>query len=129
MHKSRAMSGKTIQNNAQIKHLRNVADWLDSQFAIPGTSIRFGLDSLIGLVPGVGDSLTTIASLYIMAKGYQLGVSIPTMLKMGLNSLIDLAVGAVPLVGDIFDIGFKANKRNVALIEKDLTGNRGRSLS
>lgn len=95
---------------------------LDSQFQIPGTSIRVGLDGLIGIIPGIGDTITTCLSLLIIAEAVQLRVSKRTLLAMGGNVALDWVVGLVPLLGDVFDIMYKANMRNLALLEADLAG-------
>lgn len=93
---------------------------MDSSFRIPNTSIRFGWDSIIGLIPGVGDIITTIISFYIVSKAQRLGVSPWTTARMGLNILIDAALGSMPFVGDVFDLFYKANQRNIRLIEESL---------
>ncbi len=95
-----------------------LAYWMDSAFQIPGVGVRFGLDALIGLVPGLGDTLTSIVSLYILGAARRYGVSRVTMLRMALNIALDYVVGAVPLVGDLFDVYWKANQMNVALLRR-----------
>lgn len=104
--------------NQQFKGLNKLAKLMDAQFAIPGTNIRFGLDALIGLIPGAGDLSTFAISgymLFIMAKN---GASGFVLARMVLNILIDAIVGAVPVLGDIFDIAFKANMRNMQLMNQ-----------
>ena len=81
--------------------LELLANWLDSVFHIPGLGIRFGLDAIVGLIPGVGDTLTSLASLYILNAGRRYGVPRVTMMRMALNIAIDYVLGAVPLVGAI----------------------------
>ncbi|MEX2287972.1 MAG: DUF4112 domain-containing protein [Planctomycetaceae bacterium] len=95
-----------------------LAHWMDSAFQIPGLGVRFGLDALIGLVPGLGDTLTSIVSLYILGAARRYGVSRVTMLRMALNIALDYVIGAVPLVGDLFDVYWKANQMNVALLRR-----------
>jgi hypothetical protein len=97
-----------------------LARLLDDRFRIPGTSIRFGLDGLIGLVPGLGDVATTAASLYLVYRARALGMPKPVLARMIVNILADTAVGAIPLLGDIFDIAFKANRRNFDLLRRAL---------
>ena len=104
----------------EISRLDTIATALDTQFGIPGTGMRIGWDGILGLIPGVGDAVTLLPAAYLLYKGHKLGVRRMTLLQMFMNSGIDLAIGAVPVVGDLFDIGFKANKRNVALLRKDL---------
>lgn len=107
---------------AAMDRLESIAHWLDSRFLIPGTSIRFGLDSLFGLIPGVGDTLGLAASFYIYRHAGRLGLPFPVRMKMLWNIFIDWLVGLTPLAGDIFDIGFKANRRNLALIRRHIHG-------
>lgn len=98
--------------------LELLAYWMDSAFQIPGVGVRFGLDAIIGLVPGLGDTLTSIVSLYILGAARKYGVSRVTMLRMALNIAIDYVVGTVPLVGDLFDVYWKANQMNVAILRR-----------
>lgn len=106
----------------EVEHLRRISHFLDSRLRIPGTSYRFGADSLSGLIPGIGDFLSAVFSIYIVYKAYLLGLSTGTVLRMGVNIIIDTAVGVFPVLGDLFDIGWKANNRNVKLLEKHSTG-------
>jgi hypothetical protein len=100
--------------------LQMLADWLDSVFRIPGTRIRFGLDAILGLLPGFGDTLSSIISLYILHASHRYGVPRITMARMGLNTALDWIVGIVPFAGDVFDVYWKANQRNVALLRRHL---------
>ena len=104
----------------ELRRLERLADLLDSRFRIPGTGIRIGLDSLIGLVPGVGDSATLIAACYLVARAERLGVPGRVLMRMMVNVLLDWLVGTVPVLGDIFDIGFRANRRNVDLLRRHI---------
>jgi hypothetical protein len=104
----------------RLNRLRRIARLLDAQFGIPGTGWRFGADSLLGLVPGLGDTATALVSLYILVEAHRLGVRPSTLLRMGWNVALDLGLGAVPLVGDIFDFFWKSNLRNIELLERDL---------
>lgn len=106
--------------DVRVANLRRFAELLDAQFALPGTGFRFGLDGLIGLVPGVGDTLTACGSAYIVLRARTLGVRRRTLFRMVLNILIDLVIGAVPVLGDLFDFGWKANLRNIDLVQGDL---------
>jgi hypothetical protein len=113
-----------MAQQGRIKEIEKLAKLMDAQFKIPGTNIRFGLDSLIGLVPGVGDLSTFAVSgymLWIMANN---GASGFLLARMVLNILIDAIVGMVPLLGDIFDIAFKANIRNMKLMQQHYTDGR-----
>lgn len=104
----------------EIEKLDRLSTLLDSRFRIPGTPIRFGLDSILGLVPGAGDLASLGPSAYLIYKGYQLGARKRTILRMSANTGLDFVVGAVPLLGDVFDLVFKANNRNFALLRKEL---------
>ena len=93
--------------------------WLmDSAIEIPGLKWRIGLDAVLGLIPGLGDTLTSLVSVYILAAASKHGVPKITLARMGLNLCIDYVVGAVPVVGDVFDAWFKANNRNMTLLRR-----------
>ena len=104
-------------NDAEICRLEAIADWLDSKFVIPGTKLRFGLDFVLGILPGVGDGVAAVPAAYLILEAQRLGAPPALLMRMGFNVLLDLAVGAIPLVGDLFDFGFKANRRNIALLK------------
>jgi hypothetical protein len=102
----------------RIARLDTLANLLDTAFIVPGTDIRFGVDVLIGLVPGIGDAITTIISLYIVREARALGAPRHLIARMLGNVAIDGVVGAVPLLGDAFDVMWRANRRNVALLRE-----------
>jgi hypothetical protein len=104
-----------------LEHLDRIARLMDSAITIPGTNLKIGADSIVGLVPGVGDTLALIPGLYIIGMGWRMGASKTTLGRMGVNAAIDSVVGSVPLLGDLFDAGFKSKLRNVALLRDDLT--------
>ncbi len=104
----------------RLKRVRAVADFLDNSLKIPGVGFAIGWDSVIGLVPGVGDLATGTLAVWIIVQGRQLGVPKRTLLKMLGNAGIDAAGGAIPGLGDAFDVLFKANRANLRLIEKHL---------
>lgn len=104
------------------KGLDQLAFYLDDLFRIPGVGWRFGLDALIGLVPNVGDTLTSFASFYILLAGVRYGVPKITLLRMAFNIGLDYIVGSIPLVGDAFDFVWKANKQNMELIRTRAAG-------
>jgi len=114
-------------NTIELEKLQSLADWMDSRFVVPGTSIRFGLDSLLGLIPGVGDSVTVISTGYLLHHAKIHDVPKHIRFKMIWNAFVDWLIGLVPLVGDVFDVGWKANQRNVALMrahfEREVTPN------
>lgn len=107
--------------------LRTLADWLDTRFAIPGTKWRFGFDSIIGLIPGVGDAVTTALGAYIIFRAHEFGAPKMLLARMGLNLAIDAIVGAVPIFGDVFDFAFKSHLRNVRLLLRWLEENEARN--
>ena len=107
---------------AEIEHL---AYWLDARWRIPGTAWRFGLDGLIGLLPVIGDTVTLLLSLYVVSVGVRLGATPATVLRMLINVAVDAVVGGIPLLGDLADIAFKANRRNLALLRRDLARRGG----
>lgn len=94
---------------------------LDDLFRIPVLGWRIGLDALVGLIPGVGDTATTVASLYVLGSAVRYRVPKITLLRMGLNLGIDYALGSLPLVGDLFDAWWKSNQRNVELMRQRAT--------
>lgn len=100
--------------------LRGLEILLDEAFVLPGTQIRFGLDGIIGLVPGLGDVLAGLLSLVIPLAGWMRGVPYVTLARMAANLGIGVLVGSVPLFGDIFDIAWKANRRNYRLLCRHL---------
>jgi hypothetical protein len=95
---------------------RAVARLLDTAGRIPGTRIRFGLDPILGLVPGLGDVAGAVATVYVILVGARLGAPRSVIVRMVLNVAVDTIVGMVPVLGDVFDVGWKANVRNVALL-------------
>lgn len=100
--------------------VRQIATWLDNAVRIPGTGIRVGIDPLLGLAPGLGDTVSALLSGWIVVRAAGLGASPATLARMTGNILVDALVGAVPVLGDIFDFGFKANQRNLVLLESQL---------
>lgn len=92
---------------------------LDDKFRIPGTNLRFGLDSLLGLLPVGGDALGAVATISLFYLAVQQGVPRPVLLRMALNVGIDALIGSVPILGDLFDLVWKANRKNLQLIEQN----------
>lgn len=109
-----------VDAEAAMVRIEALARVMDSIVAIPGTNVRVGFDALLGLVPVVGDVVSQAISSYIIWEARRLGVSRWTMTRMIGNSLLDMTVGAVPVVGDAFDVAFRANLRNLALLKADL---------
>jgi hypothetical protein len=102
----------------ELDRLRSLSRILDTAVGIPGTRYRFGLDSVVGLVPGIGDAIGAIFSLYIIFQAARMGVPKATLVRMIGNVGVDTIIGEIPLLGDLFDVGFKSNVRNFSLIER-----------
>jgi hypothetical protein len=102
----------------RVVRIRSLARVLDTAVRIPGTDIRFGLDSIIGLIPGLGDVSGAVLSGYIVLASARLGVPPSVVSRMILNVLVDTAIGTVPVIGDVFDVAWGANIRNADLLEK-----------
>ena len=103
-----------------VERLRTLARLLDTAFQVPGTRYRFGIDAIIGLVPGIGDAVGAIFSMFIVFQAARMGVSQATLMRMLGNVALDTIVGEVPLLGDLFDAGWKSNIRNIGLLESHL---------
>ena len=110
--------GTVDRRTALVRRLDTLAYLLDNSIPIPGTGTRFGIDALIGLIPGVGDAAGALLSGYIVLQAARLGTGFPVILRMLLNVGIETLVGAVPLLGDLFDAGWKANDRNMRLLHR-----------
>ena len=106
-------------SHSRLERLRALSRLLDSAFPLPG-GYRIGLDGIIGLIPGFGDIAGSIASSYIIVESARLGASTPTLLRMAMNVLVESLVGLIPFLGDLFDIFWKANEKNMALLDKQL---------
>jgi hypothetical protein len=101
------------------EHLDYVAALLDDMFGVPGTQIRFGLDALIGWVPGIGDAMTGVASFLIVFASWRRGAKAVTLVRMAANVLLETAIGAIPVAGDVFHVVWKANRRNYRLLLRE----------
>ncbi len=112
------------QTTARLKRVRLLSRLLDEQFRIPGTTYRVGLDGLLGLIPGVGDVAGALLSTYILYEAIRLGAPRTLLLRMAANIGMDTVVGGIPVVGDIFDMAWKANKKNSALLHAYLASQR-----
>jgi Domain of unknown function (DUF4112) len=102
----------------RLQRLRRLGYLLDNSIPIPGTGYRIGLETIVGLVPGVGDLVGGGFSIYIVLEAARMGAPASLLARMGWNLLVDVVVGAVPFLGDLFDAGFKANLRNLALLDR-----------
>ena len=112
-----------LDNSSQFRHaprlkrMRQLSQLLDGAIAIPGTKQRIGLDPILGLIPGGGDTVSALLSGYIIIEAAQMGLPRKALLQMVLNLVIDTVAGSVPIVGDIFDVVSKANFRNMQIVE------------
>jgi len=120
-----ATSPDGSDTQTQLAGVRRASTLLDSAVTIPRTRIRIGLDPILGVIPGVGDIVPTAASAYIVAQAAALGVPRATLARMCLNLAVDAVVGSIPLVGDAFDVVWRANDRNVRLLESRLADPTG----
>jgi hypothetical protein len=109
-----------IRSPAQVERLRSLARFLDSALPVPGTRYRFGLDAVIGLIPGIGDAFGALFSVIIVFQAARLGAPRSTLIRMMGNIALDTIVGGIPLLGDLFDVGWQSNNRNLALLEQHL---------
>ena len=112
----------TLARSIQVEESLERLGWLmDDLFRIPVIGWRVGLDAIVGLIPGLGDTATSLVSFYILASAVRYRVPRVTLLRMGMNIGIDYLLGSLPLVGDLFDAWWKSNKMNVALLRKRAT--------
>jgi Domain of unknown function (DUF4112) len=117
---------KGLTHEQRLAQVRFIARMMDDQFRVPGTNLRFGLDFLLGLFPGLGDAVTSIISLLIVHHAWQSGASKLTLARMLGNVGVDFLVGSVPLFGDVFDFAWKANRKNARLLEAHLNSRSGK---
>jgi hypothetical protein len=106
----------SVADGRTVQRLERLAKLLDSEFRVPGTRFRFGMDGLVGLLPGVGDAAGLAISSYIVLEAWRLGAPAPILMRMIANLALDTAVGSVPIAGDLFDMAWKANRRNMNLL-------------
>lgn len=114
------LAPEVVEKTEDLERVRKLARMMDDLVEIPGTGFRVGLDGILGLIPGLGDISTLFASSYIIFIAAKLRVSAPVLARMFLNMLIDSLLSAVPLLGDIFDFVWKANRKNLVLLERHL---------
>lgn len=113
-------TAKTPPDHPRLRRLRALSRLLDSAFPLPG-GYRIGLDGIIGLIPGFGDIAGSVASSYIIIESARLGASTATLLRMVANVLVESVIGLIPVLGDLFDIAWKANEKNLALMDRQLS--------
>lgn len=117
---------RAARSSLSDEQLDGLAAWLDDVFHVPGTNVRFGLDAVAGLLPGIGDLLTGMASMLIVHAAWQRGLPRVALMRMLVNIALDTVVGSIPLAGDLFDVAWKANRRNVELLQKYSAGSEAR---
>jgi hypothetical protein len=111
--------------SARLVHLRRFAHWMDDGIKLPGIPLRFGLDPIIGLVPGLGDAVGAALAIWILVEAARLRTSRATLGRIAWNIMADALGGTIPVVGDIFDVAWKANLKNVALLQRQLADPAG----
>lgn len=104
----------------RLRAVERIARAMDDAIRVPGTNIRIGWDALIGLVPGLGDAITLLPQAYLFWHAYRIGVRKRVHAKMLINATVDLLVGVIPVVGDIADVFWKANRKNADLIRREI---------
>lgn len=114
----------TGARDARLTRLKRLAWLMDDSIRVPVIGRRIGIESLLGLVPVVGDLAGGGISAYVLYNAARMGASVPTLLRMAFNIALEMVVGAVPVLGDLFDMGFKANQRNVRLLERHVGDSR-----
>jgi hypothetical protein len=114
----KAVDDPEVEDSSALSRLDALSRLLDAAITIPGTRFRIGLDGLLGLIPGIGDSLGAVFSAYIIVEAARLGAPKTLLLRMIGNVAVESIVGAVPILGDLFDFAWKANLRNVALLRR-----------
>ena len=119
-HTRSARFARSATRAERIARIDKLATLLDTRFVIPFTKFRFGADSLIGLAPGIGDAVTVALSLYIVYEAHRLGAPKTVLARMLGNVAIDGMFGVVPVAGDVFDVMFRANRRNVRILREHL---------
>jgi hypothetical protein len=113
---SRARPYDPAERRAALDRLDMLATAFDTAFILPGTNVRFGVESILRLVPGVGDAIASMLSCYLLYEASRLGVPRLLLMRMAANVALEGMIGVVPVAGDAFDVFFRANHRNVALL-------------
>ena len=116
----------SMSHQERLNQVQSLARLMDEQFVVPGTRIRFGWDSILGVFPGFGDVITSAISLLIVHHAWQTGASPIVLARMLANIGLDFMLGAIPLVGDALDFAWKANRKNARLLEQHLRASVGK---
>jgi len=117
-HERAGSSQRDYSRRATLARLDALARLFDTAFILPGTNIRFGIEALMRLVPGIGDAAASALSCYLLYEAHRLEVPRQVFARMVTNVAIEGAVGAIPILGDLFDVGFRANRRNVKILRE-----------
>lgn len=117
---TRPVGGTPVSHERLLRRLEGISRLFDDAVRLPGTSVRLGWDAILGLVPIVGDATTTLVSGYFLWEAKRLGARKRTLLQMLGNVVVDFVVGSIPLVGDLVDIGWRANRRNMRVLIREL---------
>jgi uncharacterized protein DUF4112 len=125
-YRDRVLTPEVI--DPRIADVEALARWFDYAFELPG-GFRFGFAGIIGLVPGIGDLIDALVSIYIVGRAIQLGIPRVAIARMLVNVAIEGLVGSVPFLGDLFDVAFKANRRNYQLLRNHLSRPTGQTAS
>lgn len=104
------------EEEQRLEKIETLVRALDTQFRVPLLGVRFGWDALIGLIPGIGDGVSAMFSAYLLLEAAKLGAPKTTLFRMAGNTILDAVIGLVPIVGDLFDFAFRANKRNLDIL-------------
>jgi Domain of unknown function (DUF4112) len=124
-----AKSARQMAPAERLRIARFLADLLDQRFTIPGTQIRIGLDPILGLIPGIGDTIASLTGSVILLIAVQYRLPKVVLLRMGLNIGLNAIIGAIPIFGDVFSIWFRSNAKNAALLERHARGETQRPSS
>ncbi len=127
--KRMSLSSLPPKSTNALRRIRAVSHLLDNAIPIPSTGIRVGIDPLIGLFPGGGDGISLLFSVYIVLESLRFRLPKETLIRMVMNVLVDAVVGSVPMVGDLFDVAWKANARNIRLVEAHLDNPQPQTMS
>lgn len=117
---SETVAAENLTQTPRFQRLRLLSRLLDNAIPVPGTSYRFGLDPILGLIPAAGDLLGFLLSVFIIWESAQFGASRPTLIRMSLNVIFEAILGIVPLLGDVMDVVWKANAKNLELLELEI---------
>lgn len=115
-----ALEARQAQEWKTLQEITSLAKTMDAQFAIPGTPIKVGLDSIVGLIPGIGDTISLGVAGYIVLRAQRMGIGSRHLGLMGFNIFVDWLIGLIPIIGDLFDIGWRGNLRNAAILHEQL---------